>query len=156
VGAPRAIQLLVTQSVQYEVNSLPETTRDLVGQGSGGPILGPSADPARAGFAPEVDTVWGTFDDNIAAVRREMPPAVERSVGDAQYAVTLAPNLAAADWHGAPDTEISLGFDPRMMQHVTMIAGTEPTAMTADVPNQQPTEIMLSQVIADQMEWELD
>src|SRR5690606_19069076 len=81
VGAPRAIQLLVTQSVQHEVRSLPETTRDLVGQGFGGPMVGPSADPAQNGFEPAVDAVWGLFDDYLTEIRRAMPPVVERSVG---------------------------------------------------------------------------
>lgn len=155
VGAPRAIQLLVTQSIQHEVSSLPVTTRDLVGQGFGGPIVGPSADSARTGFEPAVDAVWGQFDDYLAEARRAMPPVVERSVGDVQYAVTLAPNRANARWAGAPDTEISLGFDPRMLQRITIASGVLPAPMTADAPNEQPTQIMLSQASADQMAWEL-
>lgn len=154
VGVPRAIQLLVTDSVQHEVTSLPVTTRDLVAQAYGGPMIGASANPENSPFQPDVDAVWGSLEDGIADVRNAMPKVVERSVGDAQYAVTLVPNRAITDRAGAPDTEISLGFDPRLLEHVSITSGEMPDAMTADVPNDEPTEILLSAIIADRMEWE--
>ncbi|MHA6669755.1 ABC transporter permease [Homoserinimonas sp. A447] len=153
VGVPRAIQLLVTDSVQHEVTSLPVTTRDLVGQAFGGPVIGASADPAGSPFEPEVDAVWGSLEDGLTDVRNAMPEVVERAVGEVQYAVTLAPNRAIAERDGAPDTEISLGFDPRLLDHVSVTSGEMPEAMTADVPNDEPTGILLSEIIAERMEW---
>lgn len=154
VGVPRATQLLVTGSVQHEVGSLPVTSRDLVAEAFGGPVIGPSVE-TESPFAPEVDAVWGSFEDGLASIRREMPANLERNVGDVQYAVSLVPNKARADWDGAPDSEIALGFDPRMLDHATLVAGTLPVATTQTVPNTQPTEIMLSQTIATRMEWEI-
>src|SRR5690554_4928657 len=153
VGVPRAIQLLVTDSVQHEVTSLPVTSRDLVAQAFGGPMIGASANPGDSSFEPDVDAIWGSLEDGIGDVRNAMPEVVERSVGDVQYAVTLVPNRAISDRPGAPDTEISLGFDPRLLDHVSITSGEMPNPMSADVPNDEPTGILLSAIIADRMEW---
>src|SRR5690606_22358140 len=133
VGTPRAVQNLVTASVRHEVGALPVTARDLVATEFGGPSVAPSRDAGTSPFDARTDAVWGGLEDGIADLRASMPPVLENSLGEATYATTLVPNRARADWPGAPDSHISLGFDPRILDRVTIVSGEAPGAI------EQPT-----------------
>lgn len=155
VGTPRAVQNLVTASVRHEVGALPVTARDLVATEFGGPSVAPSRDAGTSPFDARTDAVWGGLEDGIADLRASMPPVLENSLGEATYATTLVPNRARADWPGAPDSHISLGFDPRILDRVTIVSGEAPGAIEQPTPSAGPVQLMLSETNAVRMEWEL-
>jgi putative ABC transport system permease protein len=152
-GMPRAVQALFTAAIQHQVAALVIPQGDLVSNEVGIPEPGPSAEHTT--LPPEIDAVWGHFDDVIVALHASMPQPLRSSVGTAQYTLIAdpAPAKPADPSLGKPQTEISLGFDPLMSERIRFVTGDAPTPVAEGVPAGTPVDIALSSASAKRMDW---
>lgn len=150
-GAPRAIATLFTDSLRSAVGSTAPGERNLSASFVGGPQPG----PGTVGNLPEdLGAVWGRHEAALASVRADMPAALRRATGAAQYVVSLspAPALPLNPAAGVPHTQLSLAFDPHLAERITLVDGAAPAAIARDLPTTAPVEVMLSSAVAERMQ----
>ncbi|RNE64015.1 FtsX-like permease family protein [Cryobacterium tepidiphilum] len=151
-GAPRAVAALFTDSLRAAVAGTAPGERNLTVTARGLPAPGPGTPEASALPGP-LEAVWGRHEAGLASVRADMPAALRRVTGPAQYVVTVdpAPALPVAPI-GAPHTQLSLAFDPHLAERVTIVEGPAPGAITGDLPSDAPIGILLSRASAERMQ----
>ncbi|MDO9397673.1 MAG: hypothetical protein Q7T71_14085, partial [Herbiconiux sp.] len=120
----------------------------------------PSGDPQNstdAEDAParsdEVQAVWGRFDAALRRLRAEQPQPLADALGAPGEGVLFDSLSVTPVTDGAPlrDSELSLGVDPDLAAHVTIVSGELPGPAAA----REAVPIVLSEAVAAEMEWPL-
>ncbi|GAA1962487.1 ABC transporter permease [Agromyces allii] len=154
-AVPRAATALHTEALHEQLADLPAAELDLTASARERPGVGPSANGTT--LAPDVEAVWGAQEDHLAAIVDEMPAPLAAITEPPLAMLTVAPVRAKVPGAGpsAPSYRIMPGFDPRLREHVTLTAGAWPAPIEAAVPSGTPIELVLTDAVAERMDWAL-
>ncbi|ANJ26312.1 FtsX-like permease family protein [Agromyces aureus] len=154
-AVPRAATALHTEALHEQLADLPAAELDLTASARERPSVGPSANGTT--LAPDVEAVWGAQEDHLAAIVDEMPPRLAAITEPPLAMLTVAPVRAQVPGAGpsAPSYRVMPGFDPRLREHVELTSGAWPAPIEAPVPSSTPIELVLTDAVAERMEWAL-
>ncbi len=141
---PRAVSVMTTAELRYQLDSVSDELRDPVSETVGGiPTFTSDTDP------------YAQMDDALAGIRSQASDRLRSLLGDPQYfsrsEAILTPD--ATPDRDAPLTQTRVAFDPRIESRVSVVDGALPAVW--DGEGATPFEIMLSQQTADQERWEI-
>ena len=131
--------------------------RDLSAREQGTPTPTAATDPKGNTLPSASEPVWGGLDDTMSEIREGMPPRLRTVFKPGGFALTL-PTAPASPVDPTTLTKanviLSIGFDPRLADHVRITKGQAPAAVTADLPAKgHPVDIVLSEAAASAMHW---
>jgi putative ABC transport system permease protein len=161
VGAPHALETLVSQELTFQISQLPAATRDL----SASPIGVVSMEPGES-----IAAVWGPTVDSVAAVRDSVPTAARGLLGTGELvASTSAVSTGMSHYDiGTTDPVSRIGIvaGPDLLDRVRIVDGIAPQEAdpaTARVYNSGrtvqpgdpllPIQIALSRSTAATLNW---
>ena len=154
-AAPRVLEAAFTASIRYDIdeNSL-ASQRELSGSTLGGPVPGPSRDPAASGLDPAVDAVWGTQRDGLADLRLSMPETLRSAVNPAQVATSFdQQEVLTPEGQVVNATALlSLGFDPDFTSRIRLERGELPALYE---PGDDIADMVLSEDSATAADWRI-
>ncbi|GAA1510332.1 putative ABC transport system permease protein [Agromyces terreus] len=152
-AVPRAATMLHTQAVHEQLAAVPAAELDLTATARERPTTGPGTGPTT--LDDDVAAAWGSTDEYLGAIVDGMPADLASVVDTPLAMLTVAPVRAVVEGAGpsAPSYRIMAGFDPRLREHVELTAGEWPAPVDAPVPSSAPVEIVLTDAVADRMEW---
>lgn len=156
VAVPRAATLLHTQAVHEQLADVPAAELDLTATSRDHPETGPATGPTE--LDDDVAAVWGATEDRLTAVVDDMPAELAAVMAPPRAVLTVGPIRAQVDGAGAgsPSYRIMPGFDPHMREDLELTSGTWPAPVDADVPSSAPIAIVLTDPVAERMEWPVD
>jgi putative ABC transport system permease protein len=152
-GVPRAISAMHTAALEEALEQFPSREIDLNTSSRNLPELGPSDGDTT--LEPEVDAVWGGQEQRMLDIRAQMPELLTHVTGDPLTALVAGPTKAsvAGAAFGSTSYQLFTTFDPRLREHITLTGGQWPATLTGPVPGSAPLEIVLSDAVAEEMEW---
>lgn len=156
-AVPRAVENVLTSSLHHDLNALPPSERDLVSREQGIVKTGPSQHPGDNTLPADYDSVWGRWDDALTRIRKELPPNIRKYTGPQSFNVMMpsSPSSPVDDKAPNPKSEVILGVDPRLADHVRIVTGHKPGPIAKDLPEPQTIPVLVSAEIARQMKWPL-
>jgi putative ABC transport system permease protein len=143
---PRSVDGFLTDGLRYDAAGATGIARDVVAQGEGVFDTGAGA---GAGMSEGASAVWGTFDDQLEELRQAQPRPLRDALGRADYAVVSAPVPASE----VLPHSVSLGYDPRFLDRVTLVEGAPAAVGPRAVPGSVAIEVIASAAVADALGW---
>ena len=145
-ATPGMFARMAAQELAQTMSQAPPTSRYLIARTTGRILAYPSRDPSASGLSPRLDAQFGTWQDQLAAVREGLPPQVRGMVGRARWTLTTDP-VPVGPTAGTPRssaTTVVARTDVAAASVARVIAGTWPR----DTDPQAPLEITLSEASA--------
>ncbi|MGI9822571.1 FtsX-like permease family protein [Agromyces sp. Marseille-Q5079] len=152
-AVPRAATVLHTDALHEQVAGLPAAELDLTATSRERPETGPGTGPTE--LDADVATVWGATEERLAAIVDDMPDELAAVTRPPRAMLAISPVRAQVDGAGpgSPTYRIMTGFDPLMREHLELTSGAWPAPVDAPVPSSAPIEIVLTDPVAERMEW---
>jgi len=143
---PRSVNGFLTEGLRYDAAEASGISRDVLAQGDGAFEYGAGAGD---GMSEGASGIWGLFDDRLDDLRQSQPAPLRDALGRAEYTVVSAP-VPASD---VLPNFVSLGYDPRFFDRVSMVEGEQPAVGPRFVPGSVAIEVVASKAVADALDW---
>ncbi|WP_213816497.1 FtsX-like permease family protein [Glaciihabitans sp. dw_435] len=151
-AVPRSIEGFLTAGVQYDSRAAAVVDRDISATFVGVYATGTASDPATvADMSAESAAAWGSYDDQVAAIRASMPAAVRNVVADGQYSAVT--DYSAVKTETSLGASVALGYDPRLVDHIRLVEGTMPTVIPQILPGDVTLDFIASQSVVSRVRW---
>lgn len=133
---PRAVAATNTAQVAHELGRSTPLQRDVVAVNQLPPDRGPTQEPGTTGLEPDVEELWGAFDEGLVTLRDAQPEPLRSALGDPQFTVEDDPrDLPAVPGNDVRFPSGALKVDPRLVDHVTLVEGEWPGPVELPAPD---------------------
>lgn len=155
VAVPRAVAGVHTDSLADRLAARPAVEIDLATTTPLGPDIG--ASEGGTTLPDDVDAVWGGQEERLHAIRDGLPQPLRAATEDPLVVAVSGPvraNVPGASI-ASPVYRIQPGFDPRLREHVRIVAGEWPAPLPGPLAEarDEPMEIVLGATVAEDMDW---
>ncbi|MEO6605715.1 MAG: ABC transporter permease [Aeromicrobium sp.] len=156
--APRALETLLTDQLHHDLGKADTASLDLTAKAIGSPSTYVSLEN------------WSSMRELLAAERARLPEDARRVAGTPGVTIELAERTAeiVSPARNAPRTDLVLGVDPVLDQHVRMVEGSAPAPVpeTLAAPidrdgnphpevERAPVDFILSRAVAKATGWQV-
>ncbi|MBD5787012.1 FtsX-like permease family protein [Cellulosimicrobium terreum] len=144
---PRAVAATNADQVAYELAGSTPLQRDVIAVSPTPPDLGPAEPAGSTGLPPEVEAVWGAFDQGLGALRDAQPAPLRTVLGSPGFTVEDDPqSLDTVPGNDVRHPSGSLKIDPHLPEHATLVDGAWPQGGS-------PLQVAVSAEAADVLGW---
>ncbi|WP_251153234.1 FtsX-like permease family protein [Cellulosimicrobium sp. Marseille-Q4280] len=132
---PRAVAATNTAQVEHVLSTSTPLQRDVITVSQSRPDLGPAEPRGSTGLDAETEEVWGAFAQGLTTLRDAQPEPLRTALGDPAFTIEdEARDLPQIAGNDVRFPSGALKIDPRLADHVTLVAGEWPGPVEAPAP----------------------
>lgn len=140
---PRAVAATNTAQVEHVLSTSTPLQRDVITVSQSAPDLGPAEPAGSTGLDAGAEEAWGAFVQGLTTLRDDQPEPLRTALGDPAF--TIEDEARALPEVAGNDVRFPSGvlkIDPRLAEHVTLVAGEWPGPVEEPVPSGDGTAVV--------------
>ncbi len=149
-ATPAVFTTMTARELAQTVAKAPPESRFLISRPSGRILARPSLDPAHSGLEGRLDDVYGTWQDQLAALRTDLPQPLRSLVGPPGWSMTTEPVAIGPTPAADPPAAFTMVV-PRVDVHADRVARLVAGRWPVGADPSGPPGIVLSEQAAKTM-----